>query len=108
MLPWTPSSSRFSILRVTASRGWYEWGGLHKYRRKKKVSAQTKYFAQRKVNVPPASRFDVKWSRPRLVLTLVGYNWEVRGINVVGVGHLGSGACSWDMHAFPLVLFSSI
>ena len=32
-------------------------------------------------------------------------SWGV-GRNVVGVGRLGSGARSWDLHAFYLVLLS--
>ena len=41
--------------------------GLKK-RRKNNVSAWTKYFPQRKKNVPPASRGDAKWCNVACIL----------------------------------------
>ena len=60
--------------------------------------------------IPPAVSINAKWRDARVSLTLEGNKWGVGWVGgggggyVLRVGWLGSGACSWDLHAFPLVL----
>ena len=58
--------------------------------------------------IPPAVRGDAKWRDACIVLTLAGDKLEVRGEggkrNISSLVKLGSGAYSWDMCAFILVM----
>ena len=71
------------------------------------MSAWRNDIAKCKGKIPPAVRGNANWRGTCLVLTLAGGKSEVGGGgDVAGVDRLESGARSWALCAFPLVLFS--
>ena len=77
------------------------------HRGNSEVRTRWVYLAKHKGNIPPETRVQVKWSDARVVLTLEGGECYVRGWGGFSrVGRLGSGARSWALRAFPLVLLS--
>ena len=68
------------------------------------MSAWINCFAKRKENIPPEARGDAEWCGAawRLFMRGISGRWG-EGHDVSGVGWLGGGARSWDLHAFLLV-----
>ena len=59
------------------------------------MSAQIKYLARRKGNIPLAARGNAKWRDAILELTLTGNKWEVVGREGGGGGFWGGNVGRW-------------
>ena len=89
-------------------------GGLQRYAkvRTRVIEREKIFFARREGNFPPAARGgNAEWARAMhrgsyLVRGNKREVWGGGGAIVYGVDRLGSGARSWDMQAFPLLLLS--
>ena len=86
-----PSTPRYLVVHITASKGWDDWGGSRKYLRKNKVSARRKKIAKRNGKV--REKF---LQRNVMMRNGAARRWAYLGGGFVGVGE-GWGEGCWGV-----------